>query len=258
MFLARLTKKISLIDGLTVAAFIFAPPYLYAMVFYPYIESGFDWNYLQAVWENWQTVNAGVLAFLASIVAITLAQMNARNRDAQNLSASLGFLASSLHEISSFCSKCAVVYNYVRTDTSMFGALSLPDLPIPTAHRETFRECIKYSDRSIRVTLSSILSDLQILRANMDSNRVFTNDALGLARQKARNELAMLVILEAKILALYPVARNEVQTVKIPIDGKFITDSIMTLNIEPDSAIISKIKTISAKDNLFLPYQLPD
>lgn len=38
--------------------------YVICMVVAPYLADGSSWDYVQKVWDRWQTLNAGVLAFM--------------------------------------------------------------------------------------------------------------------------------------------------------------------------------------------------
>lgn len=43
--------------------------YLVAMLAYPWWSEKGDWDGVQAVWDRWQALNVGVLAFTASVIA---------------------------------------------------------------------------------------------------------------------------------------------------------------------------------------------
>lgn len=43
-------------------------PYVLSMLVYPSIVG--DWNHVHSVWYTWQSLNTGVLAFVASILAL--------------------------------------------------------------------------------------------------------------------------------------------------------------------------------------------
>lgn len=40
--------------------------YVFSMLIYPWVISGYSWDYLQSVWQNWQSLNAGFLATIAA------------------------------------------------------------------------------------------------------------------------------------------------------------------------------------------------
>ena len=48
--------------------------YIISMALLPWINQEFKWAGVQDVWDRWQTFNAGVLAFFASVIAFNIAR----------------------------------------------------------------------------------------------------------------------------------------------------------------------------------------
>ncbi|WP_256092693.1 hypothetical protein [Vibrio parahaemolyticus] len=54
-------------------------PYLVSMVIYPSTQGG--WEHVHAVWYTWQSLNTGILAFIASIFALNAVRYTEEKSD---------------------------------------------------------------------------------------------------------------------------------------------------------------------------------
>lgn len=54
--------------------------YVCSMFVAPIFQGDFSWGYVQAVWDRWQGLNVGVLAFAASLTAFSISRGKERRR----------------------------------------------------------------------------------------------------------------------------------------------------------------------------------
>jgi len=132
----------------------------------PWISSGLDWEYVQAVWDRWQTFNAAMLAFLSSWIAFNIAKFNALKQREREFVAARAFLPQALSELSQYFSACA---KYLMMTLDQCNAS--PDHKIsvqtsaptpPEIYRSIFSDCIRLAEPDVAEQLAAILRDLQI------------------------------------------------------------------------------------------------
>jgi len=81
-----------------IACLIFA--YLICMFIVPFIKSQGSWGYVHQVWYDWQSFNVGMLAFIASCLAIYSTQISESQKNQRNFLAAKALLALELSKFS--------------------------------------------------------------------------------------------------------------------------------------------------------------
>ncbi|QJY39865.1 hypothetical protein IXK98_02360 [Vibrio europaeus] len=142
------------------------------MLIFPFIVG--DWAHVHSVWYTWQSLNTGVLAFVASILALNAVRYSEEKKRQRNFVASKAFLPQALSELTSYCNACAplVIEAWQRTidrtdhcDTPLNN--KLPDLP--SSYQQVFKECISEASPEVAKHLAYILVRLQIHHSRAES-----------------------------------------------------------------------------------------
>lgn len=146
--------------------------YFVSMVIIPFVTGGFDWEYLQSVWHDWQSINAGILAFLAAVIGLHLTTLRAEKERQQNFFAAKSSLPEALTEFYSYFKSSAKIYReawnlltHHPSDPLVKFETYLPHAPdLPILYRDVFKDCIKYADPDSDVSryLAEILIRLQV------------------------------------------------------------------------------------------------
>jgi len=140
--------------------------YSFSMFAYPWIEGSWSWPHVQAVWDRWQTLNAGALAFLASLVAFNVSRYNDNLQRERDFVSAKAFLPSTLSSLMEYFSRCAEIYESLwGTDGHASTPIKYPNLP--SDYKEVFSNCIRYADPDVGTYLSDILVQLQIHEARL-------------------------------------------------------------------------------------------
>ena len=147
-------------------------PYVLSMLVYPLVVG--DWNYVHSVWYTWQSLNTGVLAFVASILALNAVRYSEEKKRQRNFVASKAFLPQALSELNSYCNACAplvieawkrAIDRNDRCKTPLTNRL--PDLP--NGYQQVFKECISEASPEVAERLAYILVRLQIHHSRTES-----------------------------------------------------------------------------------------
>lgn len=77
--------------------------YIYSMLFHPWFNGG--WKYAHAVWLEWQSLNVGILAFSASVIAFNISRYQATQQRRRELVAARAFLPDSLSELTQYLNR---------------------------------------------------------------------------------------------------------------------------------------------------------
>jgi hypothetical protein len=153
--------------------------YLLSMLIVPWfcaLYVGEDlWTYVRKVWLDWQTFNAGMVAFLASLTVLSASLHHAEQQDKQSeeqrkrdFIAARAFLPEAFGDILVYCDKSMkflVRYLPEKWESDITEAKP-PELP--SGYREVFRDCIKFADSDVGERLSRILLLLQIQRGKAE------------------------------------------------------------------------------------------
>jgi hypothetical protein len=149
--------------------------YLLSMLIVPWfcaLYVGEDlWTYVRKVWLDWQTFNAGMVAFLASLTVLSASLHHAEQQDKQSeeqrkrdFIAARAFLPEAFGDILVYCDK-SMKFLVRHLSLSELGESNITEnkLPeLPSGYREAFRDCIKFADSDIVESLSHILLLLSI------------------------------------------------------------------------------------------------
>lgn len=197
----------ALIKSIVVVASICSLIYIFSMLVYPWIHGG-GWLYVQGVWARWEPFNAAMLAFISSVLALSISRIKDERQRERNFLAARAFLAESLSDITKHLMSCA------RTLDSWWTApahtLLVYQPYVSTSYKTVFQNCILYAEPRIAGHLSNILSWLQIFDSRM-SEFVSKNPSgsLGtLRRVELFEHFLLLGILQAYINKLFSLSRG--------------------------------------------------
>lgn len=179
--------------------------YFFSMFVYPFIAAWGSWNYIQNVWDRWQSLNVGVLAFGASIIAFNISRYKeARQRD-REFQAAIAFLPEALSELTLYFRVSAKVYESKWKEGSI-GKLS-ENLPLqPEGYRSVFGNCIRHARPEVGEYLSRILTNLQIHHSRV--NAATEENDQGYNKEYILSCLCRLGELQALVNPLFDFARG--------------------------------------------------
>ncbi|MDZ4298790.1 MAG: hypothetical protein U0998_06005 [Moraxellaceae bacterium] len=140
--------------------------YAICMFVAPWYEGNGSWAYVQNVWERWQGLNVGVLAFVSSITAFNISRFNANKQREREFAASKAFLPSALSELVTYFIESAAVFKLGWSarhgERPNFVSPSLPN-----GYKEVFRDCIRHAEPEVGEFLALILMRMQVHDARL-------------------------------------------------------------------------------------------
>ena len=180
------------------------------MILYPWADGHWSWKHVQEVWERWQALNVGVLAFLSSLIAFNIASYNANRQRQRNFIASKAFLPSALSELASYFKASSRVLHRAW-ESDVHGLESTVKPKLPEAYKNIFAESIKYASPEVGEYLSNILVRLQIHDSRIDGmlNRDDMVTVQYVSKQSLLANLYRLGELQALVSLLFDFARGE-------------------------------------------------
>jgi len=141
--------------------------YCYCMFLHPWLAGRASWDYVQLVWDRWQTLNAGALAFLASLVAFNIARYNETQQRTRDFVAAQAFLPAALSSLVEYFKSSAAIYSSLWHAPTGASPIAV-ELPKPPAdYQEVFSACIRHADPAVGNYLSRILTRLQVHDARL-------------------------------------------------------------------------------------------
>jgi hypothetical protein len=159
-------KLVSSVDLLNYLGLPLLAIYVFSVFVFPWLASAGDWKHVQAVWDRWQTLNAGALAFLASLVAFNIARFSENEQRERDFRAAKAFLPSTLSSLMEYCSASARLLDTLWR-TSGERRAPLECVRLPDGYREVLSNCIRHSTPEVGEYLVRILVRLQVHDARL-------------------------------------------------------------------------------------------
>lgn len=186
-----------------------------AMILAPWINYDYEWKVVQEVWDRWQTLNAGVLAFIASVIALRISKSNENKQRQRRFVAAKAFLPHALSELMIYFKGSAafLLEAWERVDEKHLLPLEPLALTTPEApqdYKGIFKDCISEADDDVAALMASLLTKLQIFNARItEVESSFKPDRkLIVISENIRVYLYNLAELQALINNLFGFARS--------------------------------------------------
>lgn len=212
----------------------------YAFCMFAYPLYSVNWKHVQDIWDRWQTLNTGALAFLASLLAFNISRFNENRQREREFVAAKAFLPSTLSGLMEYCGQSGHV---LRTmwDSTPVKDKSLKPPELPNDYREVFSNCIRHADSSVGTYLSNILVRLQVHEARL-------RDAIGEpieGKERIVDKYNLLAYLlnvgeiYALVSNLFGFARGEEKFKTKPLSWDDFRTAYSFLNLQLDDFVIS-------------------
>lgn len=201
------------------------------MIVFPWIEG--DWGYVQNVWSRWQTLNAAMIAFGASLFVVYASQYAEREKRKHALIASRSMLPNSLSTLSE-----------VAIDLSAFHMTMLDQIKKKNGKPENYefiktdvnaaisvlKECMLYAPVSDVKMMAEVVSMTQYLQSRTDRVMKYGCSSLKVISE---NELLEIAIMKSILDRLFNYARKLDSTLDVgPLQESEIINSLLNLEID--------------------------
>ncbi len=214
----------------------FAIAYLICMFIYPLTQG--NWDHIQAVWDRWQSLNVGVLAFVASVIAFYISHYRMNKQRERDFIAARAFLPEAL---SSLCThlrshKTLLIEALEKVNQNDKTALSPDKIEPPAAdYKEVFSKCIALAPEEIGNHLANILTKLQIHNSRVRSLQKSFNEQSQtvVTNRDMLSHLYDTAELYALIDILFNIARGIAEFKLSKISPDKMTDAYLNLDIDP-------------------------
>lgn len=189
--------------------------YLICMIIAPWIAAGGDWGYVQRVWDRWQSLNVGVLAFISSIIAFNISRYNEHRQRERNFIAARAFLPEALSELTTYFKSSGSLLKEAwqiandKEDRSK-TPLDAPTLALPAGYKETFSRCIELAEPDVGEYLAYMLMRLQVHHSRLQelANSFGEDSRTIIVPQNIISYLYRLSELQALTNRVFPFARG--------------------------------------------------
>lgn len=233
-------KPDKFVRTLTYSVSVVAVIYFICMFVAPWVQGRGDWTHVQNVWDRWQSLNVGLLAFIASITALNISRFNSERQRERDFLASKAFLSSALSELVGYFKESASVYKQGwEAAPGAQPEFKIPELP--KEYKPVFQECIRHAPPNVGDYLSQILMRLQVHDARLRSYVSQDEDDAHFTPQ--RNNLISYFYRLGELLAmvnnLFGFARNIEEFDGAPINWEDFHTAYANLNIWEDQIRIS-------------------
>jgi len=240
-------KPDTLVNLLNFVGLPIAALYVFCMFAWPWVSGCGNWGYVQEVWDRWQSLNVGMLAFVSSITAFNIARYNAKKQRERDFLAAKAFLPASLSELVSYFKASAAVFS-LGWEPSSENRPSFVVPELPKEYKSVLGDCIRHAEPSVGDYLSRILVWLQVHDSRMrdyvkqHSDENYLNpDRLNLITYFYR--LGELYALVGK---LFEFARNMGEFDSSPLNWEDFRNAYGNLDIWTDKIVIDDKMNLEA------------
>ena len=181
--------------------------YLLCMIVAPWIIGDWRWNFVQDVWDRWQGVNVGILAFAASFIAFEVTRYNESRQRKREFLAARAFLPEALSELTTYLKSSA--------QARMAAWNSAPQATYPSSpsqYKDVFANCIRHADSDTGEQLSALLAEimmwLQVHAARLEASIANPAHTAAMKQINALEGLLLVGELQAKVNRLFNFARG--------------------------------------------------
>lgn len=242
-----IVKPDTLVNLLNFVGLPMAAIYAFCMFAWPWISGRGDWNHVQEIWDRWQSLNVGMLAFVSSITAFNIARFNAEKQRERDFLAAKAFLPAALSELVSYFKASATVFTLgwePRPEHS--PNFVVPDLP--SAYKSVFSDCIRHADPNVGDYLSRILVWLQVHDSRMRGYVEQHHDGSYINPDKHNliTYLYRLGELQALVGKLFEFARNMSEFDSAPLEWEDFRNAYANLDIWTEEIVIDERMNLEA------------
>jgi len=210
--------------------------YLYSMLIHPWLNGG--WKNVHAVWLEWQSLNVGILAFLASLIAFNVSRHHANQQRKREMVAARSFLPDALSDLDSYFEASAETLKLMN-DLSHVGRapsgapIDVRPPQLPGTHREIFSRCISLAEPPLAEYLSYILKCLQVHNARISqvATEFRPGGNAGFSRDVANSYMLRLGELQALINNLFDYARGEAEFSQKTLNWETMKNAFSNLHV---------------------------
>ncbi|HEY1891700.1 MAG TPA: hypothetical protein VGG63_14915 [Steroidobacteraceae bacterium] len=185
----------------------FSAIYFLCMIVAPCIIGDWRWSYVQDVWDRWQGVNVGVLAFGASLIAFEITRYNESRQRKREFLAARAFLPEALSELSAYLKDSADLHMAAWNNSPQ---VTFPS--VPSQYKHVFGNCIRHADSDTGEQLSALLSEilmwLQVHAARLESFIKNPAHTAGMKKINTLDGLRLVGELQARVNKLFDFARG--------------------------------------------------
>lgn len=230
-----------------VVLWVVVPLYITSMVIYPFYSGGSLIHVLK-VWHNWQGFNVGVIAFLASVFALSHSlrhfehelKREKRQREREFIAAR-AFLPGALSDASGYLISSASILKFAwdvkPLEATIYPAgtrLDPPPMPeLSDSVRNIFRDCIRHGSPDIAQRLADILMHMQV--SNSRVARIREELAQTLKQSGGRFDVKDNIYYAGNIQALinqtFPFARGDGELDVSEVNRDSMIEGIQSLEI---------------------------
>ena len=209
--------------------------YLFSMFVLPWFNG--DWNHVLNVWNHWQSLNVGVLAFVSSLIAFNISRYNADKQREREFIASRAFLPAALSQLTVYTKECAKLLEEARVlkknrdgHSEIAVTTNMPSLE--ESINGTFSDCIRHGAPDVAEHLAAILVKLQV-----NDSRLTSLSSRGIRHSSLRNinvYMYCLAEIQAMINATFSFARGKDTFKNIELSIESIETAYSNLDIHSE------------------------
>jgi hypothetical protein len=212
-----------------------------SMIVWPWIAGHGNWEYVQSVWDRWQSLNVGLLAFISSVIAFNIARYNNDRQRAREFLAAKASLPATLSSLTDYFSESSkFLLNAWKTTTQSSSSPSLAIPSLPHGCQSVFAECIRHAEPEVGEYLAKILARLQIHDSRMRScaKALTSPNVVTPIRHNLVTYFFRLGELQAMVDKLFNFARNIGEFDRSPPQWPEFENSYSVLGLCPSDIVV--------------------
>ena len=197
---------------------------------------GRSWLTVQEVWDRWQTLNTGMLAFLASYIAISATRLSEVMAARRNLRAAMPALTHTLSGLSKYVDRAN---NYLLTLLGVHERVpgsALDEIELSEKWIAELSEIVRFGPEPIAEFVSRLIIELQVFHSRIKG--IEGEDDAAVVRPMAVYDNAYFVlnatVIRARLGYLFGFARGEIESFRKDLTRQQIVEAFPMFFEKPD------------------------
>ncbi len=219
--------------------------YFFSMIIFPCFSG--DWGYVQDVWDRWQSLNVGMLAFTASITAFNISRFNANKQRERDFLAAKAFLPAALSQLCVYFTTSAKILTQAW-EINRGNRIEVEAPILPEDYKVVFGQCIRYAESDVGDYLSTMLVRLQIHDSRLNDFVIRLDDDSYINPDKYNiiSYLYRLAELQAFVNKLFGFARSVEPFDNAPLEWEDFRNALSNMDVWIEDIFIDENMNLEA------------
>jgi hypothetical protein len=186
--------------------------YFWFMIISPFVDAtcvsfACRWQSALDTWQNWQTFNAAVIAFISTLIIIHSTRISEQKNALKRRHSATAFMSSALAELCGYVEDLIKLLDEIHQEKKEFKLEFKPQVPESALKRiEKFIEESSHQDQKIIEHLVIVVNTIQVFDSRLTS--ILSDNVISNKNERAFYQINQCILLHALISGMFDFSRS--------------------------------------------------